>query len=444
MADITTPTNTLAIRPDRMALLTERDRVVDRLDRLERAASGGMLGSGGGGGASTPGDTWQSAAYAPATTAVAGWKLTPFPADASYIKTGDGAAFTRNTDGSLTVRDAGVYEINAMVQVGGSATVETKGLVLSKGINEAVNVASDFLNQASVLIGGAPYLTTPFVGYLPAGQVISLISYVATSQVRQCLHFQIARQGVGPKGLDGAQGAPGPQGPQGPIGNTGAQGSQGIQGVPGVMDVYEQPTQPSSGANGAIWIDTDDVPPAWASFIPVVSALPSNPVEGQEVYYQPAGSTGPLWHLRYHDTMGLTFYEWDFLGGSALESVVQPSHTFTADGVFRDPSTVGPDITIPLPGDYRYEFSALVTAGATGAGTSWVGVALGAGANPVDPHMTAINNPVVSARTAHTWGQSMTGLNKTQLLRLRYAVSGGGTASVISRRLRITPIRVSR
>jgi hypothetical protein len=45
MADVTTAGNNKANRPDRMALLTERDRVVERLDRLERALFTGIMPS---------------------------------------------------------------------------------------------------------------------------------------------------------------------------------------------------------------------------------------------------------------------------------------------------------------------------------------------------------------------------------------------------------------
>ena len=85
MADVTTPTNTLAIRQDRMAMLTERDRVIERLDRLERAGRDGLFGAGGSGSGGIADTAWQSQAYGAATTAVTGWKLTPIPADASFL-----------------------------------------------------------------------------------------------------------------------------------------------------------------------------------------------------------------------------------------------------------------------------------------------------------------------------------------------------------------------
>jgi hypothetical protein len=63
----------------------------------------------------------------------------------------------------------------------------------------------------------------------------------------------------GDPGATGATGADGAQGPQGPKGDT---GPAGAQGAPGVMAVYEQASEPAASAPlGALWIDTDDVPP---------------------------------------------------------------------------------------------------------------------------------------------------------------------------------------
>jgi hypothetical protein len=94
----------------------------------------------------------------------------------------------------------------------------------------------------------------------------------------------------GPKGDTGAQGPIGATGPQGPTGATGAQGvpgttgpagPQGPQGVAGVLAVYEQAGEPVGAPVGAVWIDTDDVPP--------VAVGPAAPV----TYRDLSGSAAP-------------------------------------------------------------------------------------------------------------------------------------------------------
>jgi hypothetical protein len=53
MADITTPGNNTVNQPDRMELLTTSERIPERVQRLERAITSGLIGAGGGGGAPT-------------------------------------------------------------------------------------------------------------------------------------------------------------------------------------------------------------------------------------------------------------------------------------------------------------------------------------------------------------------------------------------------------
>jgi hypothetical protein len=359
MTDITTPEHTLVVRPDKMAMLTEGDRVPERLDRLERAAAGGLLG-GGGSGAPTPGDTWQSFAYGAGIAAVVGWKLLPINADASFTKTGDPAAFTRNANGSLTIRDAGVFEINAVIQIAGTATVDLKGALLQKGAADATPTdASTFLTQQSASLGSTYYAPLSFVGYLPAGQVISILSYGAGSYTRQCLHFEISRIGAGAKGADGAQGAIGPAGPQGIQGNPGAQGPAGATGAtgapgPATLETYIGTAQPVPRGDYTVWIDTDEAGPDWPPRL--VDTLPASPVvDGTEVYYL-ADGTDVVWHLRYDALIASgDGYGWVFIGGGpiARERLVDEAASFGGPSTWGTFNANDPQITLPLPGYYR-------------------------------------------------------------------------------------------
>ena len=180
--------------------------------------------------------------------------------------------------------------------------------------------------------------------------------------------------------------------------------------------------------------------PSGADAAPRVSgALPSPQYDGQEIVYVADAAAGVLWRLRYN-AGSASAYKWEFVGGSPFEAAVPTSQTFTADGAYRDPATAGPDVTVPLAGDYAYEFSTLARGG-TGAGQAFVGLVLGAGATPVVPH-EAVGQIAASGYLPLTWGQKMTGLSASQLLRLRYAISGAGTGTVVSRRVAVRPIRV--
>jgi hypothetical protein len=145
-------------------------------------------------------NSWHSTNYATSTASVAGWKVTPIEADANFVKNGDAAAFVRNADGSLTVRDAGVYNVTASLSLAANG-----GALISKGVDETVSVVANLLSQSGAHSGGLSQLA--WVGYLPAGQIISLISYCAAASPRQTLSFSIARI------LSGLQGPPGPPGP---------------------------------------------------------------------------------------------------------------------------------------------------------------------------------------------------------------------------------------
>lgn len=115
----------------------------------------------------------------------------------------------------------------------------------------------------------------------------------------------------------------------------------------GSAEVYEQPAAPASPGVGAIWIDTDDVAPTWTSGVPFVTTLPTNPVDGQEVYYQVDATAGIIWHLRYR-AASASAYKWEFIGGPPLTVKSTGAQASTGGGWFS-----APVVTIPRAGDYR-------------------------------------------------------------------------------------------
>lgn len=142
-------------------------------------------------------------------------------------------AFSVNADGSLTVRDAGLYDIEASVtaNVAWSSAVR---LITSLGTGPDAISASDTIARADahVIAGGYPSTTLAGSIYLAAGSKV-WVTYFAGSPnngTAAVTHFSIVRVGAGPQGPKGDQ---------------------------GVVAAYAQPNDPGVVANGTLWIDTD-------------------------------------------------------------------------------------------------------------------------------------------------------------------------------------------
>lgn len=311
-------------------------------------------------------------------------------------------AFTVNADGSVTVRDAGRYQINAEVQVQGSA-----------GGAESASVGSNpdgqnYMVEMSQAGGGAanyPVLSGGTVINLAAGTKLYVTAVTPNAASGQVKGFSMHRIGTGPIGpvasvtqegwhTVGAAGEPAfqsgftapeplkfykdPAGVVHMVGRvqTGAQGNLIF-----TLPVGYRPTQTTRipiNANGSfgsvdigpngdivpyagtVWWDLSGVQfstgqttfPAGKSIIPVVSALPGG-TDGDEVYYQSAAMAldGVMWHLRYR-AASTSIYKWEIVGGGTQLSSEVAAEESTLSGAFVDLATVGPQITVPLAGDY--------------------------------------------------------------------------------------------
>lgn len=82
---------------------------------------------------------------------------------------------------------------------------------------------------------------------------------------------------------------------------------------------------------------------------PLVTSLPSNAIDGQEVRYLADNTNGIIWNFRYRAGSSST-YKWEFIGGPALRSSVASVGRQTNLNVFENLN--GPTITVPLAGDY--------------------------------------------------------------------------------------------
>lgn len=205
----------------------------------------------------------------------------------------------------------------------------------------------------------------------------------------------------------------GPQGIQGAQGNTGAQGPQGIQGPAGAP--YASPPVITSYAG--------------------LQAL--SPVDGQEVIYVADAAAGVIQRFRYRSAASGS-YKWEFIGGSPLTNMVVADQGLIGDGVWKDPSTIGPVVSIALPGDYRA--SAVVRAYGNAAMNAGVGITVGAG----DPPTEAIAFSRIDASgqyeqlTSRLYSSAMAA---GSTLRVRYRADNG-VMNVVSRWLEVYPVRV--
>lgn len=128
------------------------------------------------------------------------------------------------------------------------------------------------------------------------------------------------------------------------------------------LDFYPPPAAGGGGGGGA------------AAAVPVVAALPANPVDGQECYYLASAANGVVWHLKYR-AASASAYKWEFVGGPSLRDVVMAQESITS-AAYTDLTTVGPSITPPLAGDYDVTIGAQI--GWAAWGTGFISYAVGA------------------------------------------------------------------
>jgi hypothetical protein len=91
---------------------------------------------------------------------------------------------------------------------------------------------------------------------------------------------------------------------------------------------------------------------------PLVTDLPVAPQDGDEVYYLADSTNGIVWHFRFR-TNAPSVYRWEAVGNQVpLFALVPNSEQRTGATGYGDLATVGPSITLPLPGDYDVKIGA--------------------------------------------------------------------------------------
>lgn len=177
---------------------------------------------------------------------------------------------------------------------------------------------------------------------------------------------------------------------------------------------------------------------AYGSTPPIVTALPVNPQFGDVVTYIADATNGVAWNLQY-DASGT--YPWKFIGGAPLASVVAAGEATASTG-YTTLTTAGPQITVPVAGDYDVAIGANFSAGANNDIPAAMSYAVGGtAASDVDAAWMQTRGPgfyFTSGRMSRK-----TGLAASTSLSARYKSPFANGVVFEQRFMRVTPIRVS-
>jgi hypothetical protein len=179
---------------------------------------------------------------------------------------------------------------------------------------------------------------------------------------------------------------------------------------------------------------------------PLVTSLPSAPIDGQEIRYIADATNGVIWNLRYRAASSSS-YKWEFIGGPPLSSQVGTNAQYGA-GVTTSSLTAadlsGPYVTVPLAGDYQLQGSAFClnsVGGNLGGCFFWIASDGATGWSFTDFATTTAATNNVGASISGT--RLRTGLSASTQISLRYATSSGtNSAQFWNRYLSATPVRV--
>lgn len=174
-----------------------------------------------------------------------------------------------------------------------------------------------------------------------------------------------------------------------------------------------------------------------------VTALPTDPVEGDEILYR---AENRAWHFAYLPDG--SSYPWYLIDGAPLRAENAGTSMSYTSGSYGDPATPGPTITGPLAGDYRVEWF-FQGQHSVGAGLGWMAIKNGsaatADANGIRGQAAAANHDIL----APVGSQEITVAAAGDVLLAQYKNPSGGTLTInnhggINPWMTAIPIRVGR
>jgi hypothetical protein len=219
--------------------------------------------------------------------------------------------------------------------------------------------------------------------------------------------------------------------------------------TPHVADLYANRPAAAAALNGLRFFATDKmmewqcIAAAWvlvAVFAPEVAGLPAGPIDQQECIYVADATKGIKWHLRYR-AASASAYKWEPVNGATpLTSTVDTNEAVNS-AVFANAATLGPDVTVPLAGDYEADFEAQSTNGAAAVANTFIGLNVGgvapSGARSAVVTLNAVNHQAVPYKSV-----PLPALTAATLLRLQYGSGPAQAMQFLYRRLRVRPVRV--
>lgn len=161
------------------------------------------------------------------------------------------------------------------------------------------------------------------------------------------------------------------------------------------------------------------------------------PVDGQIVRLQTTAmaALGISWTFRYNADGAA--YKWESVGGPAWMAEVVTSQTTTSTS-YADLATAGPQITVPLSGDYVIEYGA--TMGNTSATTYHTSIKFSA-AEAADADSAQLQQASTTAVSASVSRKVVKTVAAGTVVKHRYKTAAG-TATIQKRWLSITPVRL--
>jgi hypothetical protein len=172
--------------------------------------------------------------------------------------------------------------------------------------------------------------------------------------------------------------------------------------------------------------------------MPLMTALPGSPRDGQVIRYLADATNGIEWMLAYRSASA-SAYKWEFIGGAALFAQVQTAESSAATS-YADLTTVGPTVTPPLAGDYVLAYEAAAYSSGIDRAL-YLNVAVGAAA-PLGADYQVISTENIASRTTYIRRELLKlGLAAATAVKLQYQTNAD-TATFFNRAIKLTPRRV--
>lgn len=180
--------------------------------------------------------------------------------------------------------------------------------------------------------------------------------------------------------------------------------------------------------------------PAAAVIRPFVTALPVSAEDGDEVRYLADASSGNVWHFRYRANAP-SIYRWEFTGGSPLYDSIETREARSTNS-YGDLATVGPTISIALPGEYLVSHGSEIMVGGSALTHGLMSYDV-VGTSASDSWSISYVNSTVFHRGA-LMRTYLHGIAQAGDLVAKYKSSTANSVHFTYRWMSVTPIRVGR